>query len=45
VKPKERRSRRRSIVLLGVAVGMVTAYRRQRLDAADIAFPEASRQR
>jgi hypothetical protein len=45
VKRKERWRRQRPIVLLGATVGLVALYRRQRLDAADIAFPEASRQR
>lgn len=43
VRPRQRRGRR--VVVLGALVGAVAAYRKQRLDAADAAFPEASTRR
>jgi hypothetical protein len=40
--PRTRRRLLRRIVTLG-AIGGLLAYRRQRLDSADRAFPQASR--
>ncbi|MDQ3385195.1 MAG: hypothetical protein M3503_04155 [Actinomycetota bacterium] len=43
VRRRQRRGRR--VVVLGALGGAVAAYRKQRLDAADAAFPKASARR